>query len=348
MSSPDVPSWMAGNDDDDNNKPSTSSYVIAQGGDAANTNTGGSKNTSAAEAARAKTWKQYFMESFQRDGRLLLITLLIIICMNIPFVKWVLYPFSIFSTFIHELCHGLAAVLAGGSISKLLIFSDTSGLAYTSVPSSDRRGFVASAGYQGTAVIGCLLLIFRRTKRGPRSGTMAVAIMMMLSVLLWIRNWFGALFIFVMGLLLAAAAWFLPSYWMRNLYTGLTATCSMNAITHVHNLFGSNQMVNGEPSSTDAHTMAELKGGSYLLWALLWMFLAIFLTIVGILFAIPGPDEVADFTCCGVCQDFGLFNLCNYPGLRLTSRFRESVRNSGEGGRGRGRGPGGDNQRTSG
>lgn len=290
--------------------------------DASVDNTNTTANTgSAADAASKKTWNQYFRESFQRDGRLLLITLGILICMNIPIIKWGLYPFTIFSTWIHELCHGLAAVMVGGKINKILIFPDTSGLAYTVLPNSNRRGFVSSAGYQGTAVIGFLLLIFRRTKRGPRSGTMAIACMMLLSCILWIRNWFGFIFIFCMGLVLVGLAWKLPSTHIRNLYMVLAVTCSLNAITSVHDLFGSNYVVNGQSTSTDAHTMAELKGGSYLVWAILWLFLACILTLAGIVFAIPGPDEVADFTCCGVCQDFGLFKLCNYPGQRWTRRI---------------------------
>jgi len=82
---------------------------------------------------------------------------------------------------------------------------------------------------------------------------------------------------------------------------------------------GSNHTVNGQDSSTDAQTMADIKGGSSSLWACLWLVLGIIFMILGIVFAIPGPDEVADFTCCGVCQDLGLFQLCNYPGQRLFS-----------------------------
>merc|ERR1712151_1351013 len=279
---------------------------------------------SAAEAASNETWNEYFKDSFRQDGRLLLIMLLIIICMNIPYIKWILYPFTIYSTWIHELCHGLAAILAGGSIDKLLIFPDTSGLAYTAAP-SNRRGFVASAGYQGTAVIGCLLLMLRRTKRGPRSGTMTISLLMIFSCLLWIRNAFGFIFIFVMGIILIGCAWKLPSTYIRNVFIVLAVTCTLNAITSVNELFGASYAVNGQATSTDAHTMADIKGGSYLSWAILWLILAIILTFVGILFAIPGPDEVADFQCCGVCQDIGCFKICNYPGQRLTSRFRESV-----------------------
>jgi len=293
-------------------------------------NNGENNNLSAAEAASQKTWSQYFKESFQRDGRLYLIMLAIIIVINIPFIRWVLYPFTIFSTWIHELCHGLAALMVGGRIVKLEIFPDGSGLATSALPDISRRGFVSSAGYQGTAFWGFMLLIFRRTKRGPRTGTMALACTMLLSCVIWIRNVFGFFFIFGFGLVLAVLAWFLPSFHIRNVYVCLAVTVSMNAITSVHDLFGLNQYVNGVPMSTDAHTMAELKGGSYMVWAILWFILAIVMTILGIVFAIPGPDEVADFACCGVCQDLGCFTLCNYPGQRCLERFRRGNNNNGD------------------
>jgi len=287
-----------------------------------NTNIGNtnytSNNNNAAELASNKTWNEYFRETFTRDGRLLIITIVILICMNIPIIKWILYPFTIFSTWIHELCHGLSAIVVGGSISKIMIYPDTSGLAYTAA-NLNRRGFIASAGYQGTAVIGCLLLLFRRTKRGPRTGTMIIALLMIISCCAWIRNIFGFVFIFCFGLILLGIAWKLPSCYMRDVYIVLAVTCSLNAITSIHDLFGSNYQINGSTSdtvSTDAHTMSDVVGGSYLVWAILWLFLALLLTFVGIIFAIPGPDEVADFTCCGICQDMGCFKLCNYPGQR--------------------------------
>jgi len=289
-----------------------------------NDNNNNATSTSAAEAAAQKTWGQYFKESFKRDGRLLLITACILICMNIPYVRYVLYPFDVYSTWVHELCHGLAALMTGGKITKLEIFPDTSGLASSAINPS-RRGFVASAGYQGTAFMGFFLLIFRRTKRGPRSGTMGLAITMILTCILWVRNGFGFSFLFCMGVVLAGLAYKLPSAHIRNLYIILSVTCSMNAISHVHDLFAYNNYLNGEEDGlSDAHTMAEYVGGSFMAWAILWLILAIVCTVLGIVFAIPGPDEVADFKCCGVCQDFGLFTPCNYPGQRWCQRTADT------------------------
>ena len=276
---------------------------------------------------RPTSWSDFCWSAFQRDGRLLLITLLIIVLMNVPFVQFVFYPFAIFSTWIHEVCHGLAALLVGGSIGRLEIFADTSGLAYTAVP-PDRRGFVISAGYQGTAVTGCLLLMVRRTKRGPRTCTMGLAGWMVLSVLLWIRNPFGMVFIGVMGLALAVCSWRLSSTWMRNAYLFLAITTTMNAITSVRTLFGTSHMVNGqEIGGSDAHSMADFAGGTHTLWAMIWLFLGLVLMLLGVVFAIPGPDEVADFSCCGVCQDLGLFKCFNYPGQRFFGRMVERQRN---------------------
>ena len=70
----------------------------------------------------------------------------------------------------------------GGGIDKLLIYPDTSGLAWTYTDgSSGQRGFVASAGYTGTAVLGMVLLLFRRTHRGPTHGTIGIGIVVILS-----------------------------------------------------------------------------------------------------------------------------------------------------------------------
>ena len=55
-------------------------------------------------------------ELYSRDKRLLRAILLIVILLNAPVGQYVLYPFMLFSTWIHELFHGLAAISLGGSI----------------------------------------------------------------------------------------------------------------------------------------------------------------------------------------------------------------------------------------
>merc|ERR1712183_356473 len=145
-----------------------------------------------------------------------------------------------------------------------------------------------------------------------------------LTCLIWVRSFFGFFFLFGLGIALGVAAWKLPSTHIRNLYIILAVTCTLNSITSIQVLFGENQVVNGQPSSTDAHMMAVIQGGNHVMWALLWLVFALFCAAIGILLAIPGPDQVADFAICGVCQDMGLFHLCNRS-LGICRRIRSTA-----------------------
>ena len=89
-------------------------------------------------------------------------------------------------------------------------------------------------------------------------------------------------------------------------------------------LYGDDFEVNGEPVQTDAHTMAELKFGSASVWATIWLFLALVCLFIGVVFAIPGPDEKPNFTLCWQCQRAGCFACCNAPGMRLWARMTNS------------------------
>lgn len=145
-----------------------------------------------------------------------------VLLMNTKYLSYILYPFKIFSTWIHELSHGTAAILVGGGIQKLLIYPDTSGLAYTYTSgSSFEKGFVASAGYTGTAVLGMILLLFRRTYRGPTIGTISIGITILLSCLMYVRNLFGLIFLPIMAVGLILCAWKLKAVHIGYLYSFL-------------------------------------------------------------------------------------------------------------------------------
>jgi len=87
---------------------------------------------------------------WDKERNLLIACGVLILLMNISTGRYVLYPFKIFSTWVHEMCHGLAAIFTGGYIAKLEIFGNGSGLAYTA---SKHSTVVSSAGYPGTGTL---------------------------------------------------------------------------------------------------------------------------------------------------------------------------------------------------
>jgi hypothetical protein len=91
---------------------------------------------------------------------------------------WLMLPFRLFVTMIHELGHGLAAELTGGEFLRFEVTRRGAGLAYT------RGGMpfvVVQAGYLGTALFGAGLLTL--THRMQQPGRVAVGLGVFLGIL---------------------------------------------------------------------------------------------------------------------------------------------------------------------
>jgi multisubunit Na+/H+ antiporter MnhE subunit len=87
-------------------------------------------------------------------------------------------PFRLFVTMIHELGHGLAAVLTGGKFVRFEVTKRGAGLAYTA---GGWRFAVIQAGYLGTAIFGAILLILTHTVKNP--GRVAIGVGVFIGIL---------------------------------------------------------------------------------------------------------------------------------------------------------------------
>jgi len=221
----------------------------------------------------------------------LLAVAVLLVLLNVPYGNYVLYPFALFGTWVHEICHALAALLVGGSVDQIEVFADTSGLAWTRPGGHLKHAVVASAGYTGTAIGGAILLLFRRRALAGRVGLALLGVAMLLSSVFWVRNVFGTPAIAVLGGALLLAGWKLPDALSGWLYTFLATVTSLDAVTSIQTLFGSSHMVNGKPSSTDARTVGELLLVPWFAWASLWFVLALVCAYVGLRYALPASSS---------------------------------------------------------
>mmetsp|Transcript_4983 Transcript_4983/g.7555 ORF Transcript_4983/g.7555 Transcript_4983/m.7555 type:complete len:327 (+) Transcript_4983:106-1086(+) len=235
---------------------------------------------------------------WDKDQLLLRAMSLIVILLNVPFGQYILYPFLIFSTWIHEMCHGIAALLLGGKVLWLAIYPNGSGLAHTLLPLTCGRfgmSFFASAGYVGTAMLGGILLLFRRTKRGPRFGLYGIGSCLLLSCLFWVRTIFGLAMLLPMGLLLimCGSCQQTSSWWIvGHMYALVAATCCLNAVTSIQVLFTTtSQEIGGTVRSSDAVAVAEQLMLPPFVWASLWLILALLMSLIGIVFVIDNDDQ---------------------------------------------------------
>jgi hypothetical protein len=188
-----------------------------------------------------------------------------------PWADILLYPFKLFTTWVHECGHAAAAVLVGGRVMSISIQPDTSGLTQSLVPSTRlARGFVASAGYLGAAMVGCLLMAATRVEKWAHTILLAVGVVMLVTVLLWMRNLFGVAAVAVWGVtLIALARRRGMANAVRFLLSLLAIQVALNSVYDIRVLF----MIDGGPS--DAATMARLFLAPAWMWATLWMTISI-------------------------------------------------------------------------
>ena len=186
-----------------------------------------------------------------------------------PWGPTLLYPFKLFTTWVHETSHALMTLLVGGRVTAVTIQPDTSGLTHGLVPAGRMAsGLVASAGYLGASIVGCVLMAATRVERRARTILYGVGAFMLLTAVVWMRNVFGVIVVLLWGLALVTMARRRMANALRFLLSLLAVQVALNSVYDIRVLF----MVDG-PS--DAATMAGLFLLPAWFWAAVWMMISV-------------------------------------------------------------------------
>jgi hypothetical protein len=190
------------------------------------------------------------------------------LCLGVSLTPWgplLLYPFTLFTTWIHECSHAVMAVVTGGSVSSITIRPDTSGLTRSLMPASRAaQGLVASAGYLGASAVGCLLMAATRVEKRTRPILWSIGAFMLATAVLWMRNPFGLVVVVAWGITLLALARKGGGGATGFFLSVLAIQVALNAVYDIRILF----LVHGR---SDADTMARLFLVPAWFWAGAWM-----------------------------------------------------------------------------
>jgi hypothetical protein len=187
-----------------------------------------------------------------------------------PWAPFLLYPFKLFTTWVHECGHALMTVLLGGRVTSITIEPDTSGLTQSLVP-VDRvaRGLVASSGYLGAAVVGCLLVAATRVEKWAHVILLSLGACMLATLVFWMRNPFGFGVVLAWGVTLVALARQGAGNAPRFLLSLLAIQVALNSVFDIRVLF----LV--DRGRSDAATMARLFLLPSWVWATAWMLMSV-------------------------------------------------------------------------
>lgn len=210
----------------------------------------------------------------QRPGISILLgaALITVILWQLPFGKLILYPFTVLAVWFHEMGHGLTAMAMGGSFQKLELWPNGSGLATYQYPvpmGGVRRALIAAGGPLGPPLAGSLLILSARRPDLTYWALMILGIVLLLSVLIWVRTFFGIAMVTAFGAMILALAQY-GTPWGQNFavqFLGVQACVS--TYHQLSYLFSSHAIIDGQRIPSDTSQMAQALCLPYWFWGAL-------------------------------------------------------------------------------
>lgn len=95
-------------------------------------------------------------------GSIVLAAVACLVLARVPALAPIAFPLRLLTTFVHESGHALATLLTGGRVLAITIQPDGSGLTTTQ---GGIRPVILSAGYLGSTLVGCALLLASRSRK---------------------------------------------------------------------------------------------------------------------------------------------------------------------------------------
>jgi Peptidase M50B-like len=207
---------------------------------------------------------------------LIVATVLTIAISYLPYGWILVYPIRLFVTFIHEGGHALAALVSFGSVERLTISPDASGVTLT------RGGFgplISSAGYLATTAFGaCLLVWCSRGHSAKAVFTASAAVILVVTAFLA-----GDPFSWLTGILLAVgliwAAIGLRPRLAHFALSFLAVQCCLNALFDLRTLF----LISATTTlHSDAVNMERMTLVPAIVWTIVWIAISIATLVVAL------------------------------------------------------------------
>jgi hypothetical protein len=188
---------------------------------------------------------------------------------QVPLGRTLLYPFTLLATWFHEMGHGLMSMLLGAGFERLVIYSDGSGYAQSSWSAGSwgiAHALTAAAGLLGPSLAGAAMIVASRSERATRVALVALAAVLALSTLIWVRSWIGWVVLpgFAFGIAAVAAS---KRVALRRFVIELLGVqAAISVWRDVGYLFSEGARVGGRSGPSDTQAIADVLILPYWFW----------------------------------------------------------------------------------
>lgn len=216
---------------------------------------------------------------------------------HLPVFNLILLPIQTFTTTLHELGHALACVATGGSVNGLTIVSDGQGHGGLTFTQGGIPWIIASAGYLGTTIFGCLFILIGKEPKRCKGLMMALGILFVAASLAFMSQTVfnggapagqaltSVAIGLVMGLVLFVGGLKLGPEVAYFIVLFLAAQTSLNALTDIEFLTELSLGLHNTTAFSDATNMAKHTGLPAAFWSIVWGVISLVMLFFTIKFA---------------------------------------------------------------
>ncbi len=226
-----------------------------------------------------------------RTAILLAAAAVYIVAYYVPFGDLVLYPLTLFTTWVHEMGHGVTALALGGRFDSLEIFKNAGGVAHSSAGGGWHHGLVALGGLLAPPIVGACILA---SVHGPRRARIVLAAALVSSMLVWVRSATGLVAMPIVAAALAYAAVREPPERRVIVAQVLAVVLAVDTLTRmVSYVFEDTVEIGGKQVPSDIATVADGFGGPQFLWGFVVTAAAVGLLAVAMWWAWRRPAKAS-------------------------------------------------------
>ncbi|KAA1247312.1 M50 family metallopeptidase [Aquimarina sp. RZ0] len=216
------------------------------------------------------------------DYTIFIVAIIVLVLWQLPYFGWFQYPFRLLGTWFHEMGHGLTAVCIGGDFKHLEIYENGGGVAYYSLEGSYLPAFignalVAAGGLLGPAITGSILIASARSHKSSMITLRVLVGLMILSLIIWIRSFWGIAVMSTFIVLLFVITLFKNRKLevITILFLGLQSVLS--TYLQLDYLFTKQFERDGTIQISDTQAIAENLIGTYWMWAICIVLISMYL-----------------------------------------------------------------------
>lgn len=229
-------------------------------------------------------------DALSARGALIIAALAIVLVrMFVPFGGTILYPFTLFATWVHEMGHGLAGLASGGTFEHLEIFANGSGLAHGRIEPGWPVALQAAGGLLAPPILGATILALARGRRRARIVLFVLSAVMLVSVPIWVRSLTGWIALPAVALLIGGLALTRRPTLHHIGAQLLGLLLGLDTLFGIGYLFTGSATIGGRELPSDVAHIADALGGHYLLWGAALALFSLALLALGVRLAWAEP-----------------------------------------------------------